>query len=306
MYPILSSYETMALKPFVLDKILKGIATDNLRGELSNSDMKGIAPIRVLQRKDSDTPAFAHPVIVTNNEINSIYGDDRQVIVDVRTMVSATYEGVKIRDAREYQFRLVRAALEQTWQHDNARMDLQMVSDIPMAVYCRLISEALTQRLGLDPQTQAKLAALAGIFYCQLFEGLPSPEAMSRNLAVTARVTRIPVATILEWFPMMAEEQPVFSSLHHWCGFASEQIGNPRLNKLNPAFLFASLGSWPSQSGNEVMQCALEFPPTWVAMCYMAVDERSLRNSRIGRLVQNFNKGDETRLLQRGVNQLIA
>lgn len=306
MYPILSSYETMALKPFALNQILKGIATDNLRGELSTSDMKGISPVRVLNRKESATPAFAHPLIVTNNEISIISKGDRQVIVDARTMVSATYEGIKIRDPREYQFRLVRAALEQHWQHDNARMDLQVVSDIPMAIYCRYISEGLSQRLALDPETQAKLAALAGIFYCQLFEGLPSPEAMSRNLAITARVTRIPVSRILEWFPNMAEEQPTFTSLTHFCNYVVDQVANPRLGKLNPAFLFAAMGSWPSQAGNEVMQCALEFPPTWLAMCYMAIDERSLRNSRIGRLMQGYSKGDEARLFQRGVSQLIA
>lgn len=296
MYPFLSSYETLALRHFNLDAIHSGLREDSLRHELKPA-LGSFGYIKTVVNKHSNTPQFAHPVVINKDGEWECYVDMRGSVA--QTSASGEF---KVKDSREYNFRALRGALEHAWQMDEVRDQLRVASDVPIEIYTRNISETLTQRLGLDPEHQAQLAVLAGFFYLGLFESSTDEKLYQKNLAIVARVTRVPASRILEWFP----EPMDFENLEQFCYKAQEYIQTPRLKALNPPFMFAIFGNgWFTQNGNEVLCAALEFPPLWIACCYYAVDERAMRNSRIGKLLQRVSKGGQDRLFQRAVSTLI-
>lgn len=295
MYPYNYSYETLALRSYSIDKIVKElrIASTN-HSAIVRAEGEGTQRVNVLVDKKSDVPAFGHPVIF-----------DNRIFIDARGLVAVTSASgdYRIKDKGEYHFRTFRAAVELAWADDEDFADqLIGASDLPLELYTRFVSEGITQRLGLDPETQARLAAVSGFFYLATVEGQVNDKIWQRNVAMVSRVTRIPAARIVEWFP----EPLFFESIASFTNYVSEHLDNPRLNKLDPALLYGILANgWFTQHGSEVMGAALEFPATWVACCYYAVGDRNLRNSRIGKLIQRTSKGDRDVMFQRSVLSLL-
>lgn len=288
MYPLEQSRESLALRVQVTHKIVQGLRVDQTR-DLDNGNDTVTWDLRtgghklnmpMLVDKRSDTPAFFHPIKVDHN-----------LISDARDLVSFGPDGnMRVRDHRELYFRTLRAALEQHWiQSDDNKEDFLIASDIPMDLYCKNFSESIARTLGLDPEVQAKLAAGAAYFYISLF-GIREFE--TKHHQRVARVTRIPIERLMEWYPGIHG----FDSLHNLCQYLVEVIDNPRLQKLSPAQLFNMMGNgWVGAAPVEVSTAALEYPPLWIAMIIVAADDRALRNSRVGKLVNRLPRDKDPR-----------
>lgn len=291
MYPYINPYETLTLRQFNIDKIVSGLRVANAEGQTTHADVKGFSHVTTLFDKHSDVPTFGHPIIV-----------DGQVFVDVRGIVGVSPDRqVRVKDKAEYQFRVLRAALELEWNKDeDFRDQLVSISDLPLEIYTKWFSEGITRRLGLGPETQAKLTAVAGFYYLQCVEGEVNERVWQRNVAIVARVTRIPAARLVEMFP----EPLSFHSMTELTMYISEHLDDPRLGKMNNTLLYGILANgWYTQHGNEVMGVALEMPITWIACVYHAVGDRALRNSTIGRLLQR-TKTDQSQF-QRAILSLL-
>jgi hypothetical protein len=294
MYPYNNPYEALALRSYSLDKIIQELRLADANGEVHRADRDNMRFVRTLIDKKSNVPTFGHPIII---------GD--VVYIDARSLVAATSSTgeYRIKDQGEYNFRVLRAALEFNWSYDEDFKDaLVSASDLPLELYCKWFSEGITHRLGLDPETQAKLAVLAGFFYLGCVEAEQNEKVWHRNVAMVARVTRVPAQRILEWFPTQLQ----FNSIEELTMYISNHLDNPRLGKMNPALLFGILSSgWYTQHGSEVMGVALEMPVTWIACIFHAVGDRNLRKSRIGQLLQRVDKGDRSELFQRSILSLL-
>ena len=294
MYPYNNSYEALALRSYALDKIIKELRLASANGEVQNADVPNMGMVRTLVDKKSNVPTFGHPIIIED-----------MVYIDVRSLVSVvSADGdYRIKDRGEYNFRVLRAALELYWSNDEDFKDsLVSASDLPLELYTKWFSEGITQRLGLDPETQAKLAVIAGFFYLNTVEGTINEVMWQRNIAMVSRVTRVPAQRVIEWFP----NQLSFSSIEELTMYIREELNNPRLVKFDPALLFGILTTgWFTQHGSEVMGAALEIPAVWIACVYHAVGDRNLRKSRVGQLLQRIDKGDRTQLFQRSILSLL-
>lgn len=294
MYPYNNPYEALALRSYSLDKIIKELRLADANGEVQRAELDNMRFVRTLVDKKSSVPIFGHPIII---------GD--MVYVDVRSLVSATSADgeFRIKDKGEYNFRVLRAALELQWSMDEDFKDeLISASDLPLELYTKWFSEGITHRLGLDPETQAKLAVIAGFFFLGCVEGEHNEKIWHRNIAMVARVTRVPAQRILEWFPTQLK----FNSIEALTHYIADELDNPRLVKMDPALLFGILTSgWYTQHGSEVMGVALEMPVTWTACIFHAIGDRSLRKSRIGVLLQRVDKGDRSELFQRSILSLL-
>ena len=293
MYPYSNPYEALALRSYSIDKIVKELRLANVNGQVHSADIENFGFVRTLIDKKSDVPVFGHSVIF-----------DETVYVDVRNLigsVSANGE-YRIKDRNEYNFRVLRAALEVSWSNDvDFRDNLISVSDLPLELYTKWFSEGITQRLGLDPETQAKLAVVAGIYYLGCVESEMNDKQWQRAVAMVARVTRIPAQRIVEWFP----EPLSFHSVEELTMYLSQHLDNPRLGKMDSGLLYSILANgWFTHHGSEVMGTALEMPVTWIACVYHAVGDRALRNSRIGKLLQRVAKGDSGQQFQRTILSL--
>jgi len=293
MYPYSNPYEALALRSYSIDKIVKELRIAKVNGQVHNADYKGFNFVRTLIDKKSDVPVFAHSII-----------SEDEVYIDARSLIGTVSAGgeYRIKDKGEYNFRVLRAGLELHWNRDaDFRDNLISISDLPLELYTKWFSEGITQRLGLDPETQAKLAVLAGIFYLGCAEPEMNDRAWQRSVAMVSRVTRVPAQRVIEWFP----EPLSFHSVEELTMFMRSGLDNPRLGKMEPGLLFNILANgWFTHHGNEVMGTAIEMPVTWIACVYHAVGDRMLRNSRVGKLLQRVSKGDSASDFQRAILSL--
>lgn len=294
MYPYNNPYEALVLRSYSTDKIVKELRIAGAQGQLRNAESKGLGFIKTLIDKNSEVPVFGHTVIFEDT-----------AYIDVRGLISVTSSNgdYRIKDKAEYDFRVLRAALELSWNNDDDfRDNLLSISDLPLEIYTKWFSEGIAHRLGVDPETQAKLAIVAGMFYLGCIESEVNDKVWQRNVAIVSRATRVPAQRLLEWFP----EQLHFSSVDELAMYIAQHLDNPRLAKMNSGLIYSILANgWFTQHGSEVMGVALEMPCTWIACIYHAVDSRALRNSRIGKLLQRSAKGDSAQQFQRAILSLL-
>tara|TARA_B100001057_G_scaffold463613_1_gene517787 strand:+ start:28831 stop:29712 length:882 start_codon:yes stop_codon:yes gene_type:complete len=275
MYPYQNSYEAIALRSYAVDKIISGLRLAKADRQLAGAETEGFGHVLTVVDKHSDLPFFAHPIV-----------DGGDVYVDVRPLISVVSQhgDYRVKERAEYNFRVLRAAMELRWaESEDYRDQLTSISDLPLELYCKWFSENITRRLGLDAETQAILAGVAGFFYLSCVEKEMNDRVWQRNVAIVARVTRIPAGRLTQMFP-----DPIsFQSLDELAMYMANEMDNPRLGKMNVGLLFSILTpGWFTHHGPEVMGVALEMPVTWMACVYHAVGDRALRNSNIGRLLQ--------------------
>ncbi len=280
------TYETTACSSYVL----RDIRTSPIRAKI-NGEMKKVTTSKGLPLKDvflvspysKAIPPFHHPVLVEPESGKPF------IVVDQRPNAVVSRDGTtKVSQTSGYDFLNLRAALEWLWMNGYYD-DLSLLGAIPHRAYARLVSENLTRRLGLTADVQQKLAALSGYYYQCLFK--PSAvvnEDTQLSMAVRNRnYQAIPVEVTLP----LIQQLPILTDLDSFCEAVIQTIPNPRLTKLNPAFMISiSAGVWFGNAAKEVVAAALEYPPAFLAMVFTALNDRTMHGAQFSKLIDQIAK----------------
>ena len=275
----ISPYETLACRSYNLEPIKKGINLANVEDGLTFATLgkETVKGVLILRPSDKETPLFAHPVLWNNG-----HGDF--VVVDARGLVRENAQGeYQVTQKTDYTFQVGRAGLI-LHAKEMGMDDIQNLGDIAATTFCRYIAENITRRLGLSPEEQAIITMVSCIYYYCLFKD--TSELTSRDfdkmVQKTSRVTRLGANWIYDRMP-----EPVFmANLDEFTRVLKEKLDSPRTKDLSPAVLISFLGGgWFGANGRENMAVALEHPPTFVTMVYIALTDRSYRNAGVSKAV---------------------
>jgi len=276
-----SPYETLACRAYNLNPIIKSLNTSLIEGNLTCAKLgdKTFHEVYLLTPLDKETPLFAHPITMERNgiEINVI---DARGLIRVGKDDSSDFRVVQKAD---YNFQVARTILMEVAKN-NSPDDIKNIGDIAVVSFARYIADNIVRRLGLSPEDQAVITAITAFYYLCLFreEGPVDEREFNKMVEKVSRVTHLSATWIFERFP----DPFVLTNISEYSQALADLVDSSRTNEINSAVLISFLGGgWFGANGRENMAVALEHPPTFLAMVYIALTDKSYRNAGVSRTV---------------------
>lgn len=230
-----------------------------------------------LSSLESDVPALSFPYV--NQDNNWIALDLRQsVMVDKNTMTA------RVKNEGEYQFAVQRFVLSGMWM--TGRHESLYNLRLPHVCFADWLANSLTRKFGLDMQDQIKLFVLCSIYYATLFTDHFTSEDLDKIKVVMK--SEIAVSSLIDQVYLDAG---VLNSLDDFCKACHSVTNNVRLKSLDFNVLVSVLANtWYGVNAQESILMSLEHPPTWIAIVYTSLMQRSYKNSAVSKYVDNRNK----------------
>ena len=305
-----TAYDTLACHGFILDKIRHPLEDAYVRGALAPIE-HSIGKLLV-GSGDSLTdhiPTFDHPFAINDETWTPAHGgphEKRQIAVgDLRRY--GRYDPhqqqfvVKVRN--DYGFQLTRTVLNQIWL-DDAPSTLGNCSALPMKLYGIWIADAISRRYMLDPKEKLQLQVLSSIFYAGLFYDIHDHWDKNRIAAQVKRAIAVDSKFIYDMLEYVKE--PI-ASLLDFVSIVKEAVDTVRLKDFNHGVLYAALKpTWYGVNNDAMVAVALEHPPTWLAMLYVSITDRSYGKSQVTDMILNWDKRDKGRELELALSRLMG
>lgn len=300
----ISPYSTLAASHHQLQSIKNELAKAFTLGELCyDTEQTGSNVVLVVGAKDStcNIPPFSHPIeFVTASGENFTAIDIRSITA----MRSSVNESFNVRNRSEYGLQVRRVVLQRAW-NAGAYEDLRNISPLAAQVFARWIPEAITIKFGLDPAVQLDVSIITAFYFFCLFEPDTALSERDRNRLVT-QVARA-VNTNFERVEEVIDEMPHLGTIKEFCAAIRDKNLSSRLERFQPGVIMTEVArSWFGTEARELVAVALEHPPTFLAILYSAVTDRSYYRSKLGDLVQrSFKKGDQLNDFTLNFNRVI-
>lgn len=296
-----TSYETTIGSSLVVKPIEKAVVEACIRDMLYNQHLNiintlDVRPIVVmgLYASESNIPLFAHPLYLPNVQgYQFLCLDIRPFVRKERLEVDDWSKIPPIRNTTEYQFARDRFILNLAWLTGATH---QLQSQFPLAgtVFAGWLSELISRQYALDPRDQVALFCLSYLHYQSLFQESPDLDEETRQAAVIhiIKTTPAPGALIRECVDGILSKGYALGTINGYCDAVRDYLQNVRLEKFSAGVLVTLTGqSWFGLNAKEILAVALEHPPTWMAIVYTALQERTFRNSNIAKLAERYIKG---------------
>lgn len=235
---------------------------------------------------ESKIPLFTHPLAIFNfNHKNYLCTDLRLFIRDTTT-VSEVENNIKNRT--EYNFAKSRAILNLLWLNDDV-LNIKNTLSFASGIFSAWLADVISKAYALDYKDRTTISIITSFYYQTLFENKKVfDEESKQKMAVhTINVTKSPGSYVLEVF----DQIQTMEDIEDYCRNISTIVENVRLKVFNLAVLLTIIkSSWYGTNAKEILSIALEHPPTWSAIVYTALNERSYKNSIIYRLAEQLGK----------------
>ena len=216
------------------------------------------------------------------------------MVIDLRPWASkvSNQEGaISIPKKSAAELVVKRACVSYLWENGNAE-DLFNISPLPITVYSRWITGAISKRLGLSPADQVVVQIFSAIFYISQFTDLKQWDAgQSTDVCVlVAGATGIPVETVLQY----AQDIDPIADLASFVTALKATNQTKNFTQLSPALVLTLVaGSWYGLADNrEVIGVAIEHPPTFVALIDAAINNATFKRTPLSDIVHGLNKKD--------------
>ena len=288
-------YDTTVCKDHLTSNIIKTIKTADAseglsysvipqsKDSLTNVELSG-RNIALVTARNKEVPPFAHPLMVD-------FVNGKRFVIDARSFTKTQSQSeVMISSDNEYKFEMIRTSLMDHMINGSVK-DLLSLGSFPLLVYSRWMSENISKRMGLNPAEQAKLVVISAFFYSSMFREVPtfSDVELSRLVQLISKVTYIPVNICQD----VADHILPMSNLKEFVSQVISLIDTPRLENFSVGLLLTILmNSWYGLNSKEKICVGLEHPPTWLALVYAALNDRSYRNSGLSKVVLANDKKD--------------
>lgn len=240
---------------------------------------------------------FAHPVIISHR-LNTT------IVVDVRQHGRLNNKG-ELQGGSHLLFAKVRSILMDAAWVDGEQRSLMNTGDFHMQMFGKVMGENIKRRMNLEPTVGLTIEILASYFYgCQFYSEKEFKDDIYHRLVKRiSRTAKVPVQGIYTIVDGLGH----VSNIHQFTDALKERTGSIRLDKMNPGLLFSMLGGmWFGPNHSEVIGTAIEHPPTFCAIIYVSLVDRSFRNTSISQLILNHMRGNDLpTLFKKNIEKII-
>lgn len=293
---------TKHIEAAIKEAFIRDVVFNRNLGLITSLEYKPVF-ITGTQTSESNIPFFAHPLAIENFKgHNFICMDIRPCIRQVSDVETAGAD-FAVRNQTDYNFAISRLVLNMAWlAGDISQLKLNL--SFAGAVYAAWLSESISKRFALDPKDQMVLAIISHFYYQSLFfQGEHIEEEMLQRFAVhTIKATKAPSQLVFDIFDKIKD----MDTIEDYCQNIKDILANIRLDGLNPGLLITMIGNtWFGNNSKENLAVALEHPPTWIAIVYMAIAERTFKNSMIAKIAERYGKGNLAKEFNDGMKILL-
>lgn len=238
--------------------------------------------IKFITEEQTEVPLFIHP----------IYDREKQIVyVDTRGYTSIDRGGeLKIRSEYDYQLSIMRAKLELAWQLED-RTDIYSALELPNQIATRWISETISHRYGLTPVQQVKVITVTAMFIIgQYFNSIEDELSINRYLQMISRQYLLDATTVVQVAETLENAFP--RDISEFIEALQRLEISPRLKEFNRLVFFNMLsGSWFMNANHlQIVSLAVEYPPAFASLVYMATQFSVYKRSGIGQRVDKANR----------------
>lgn len=295
---IITPYDTRACIGYVpsLSKISDGLKKAHLmNGDsfkvVSANPVGELMAVTVLPTVEATIKPFGHSIT-----IKGLFGEGSFIYADARSMYSVDPRTLEVKPKVVMNNALVwtelRLKLQALWETPNYIM-VQQCMDYPIMLYGKIMSEALARKYGLKPEVIARCDMLFSYAYwCfshteEDFKKADTTQ-LANLLAMSIRSTGSNVTDVIKDLEYFHTIEDVVVALKN-----EDVVGTQTMTSISTATLFEIAGSfWHITAGapaQEIIACALEHPPTWMACIFTSVTNPSIRNN-IDSVAQRYKR----------------
>jgi len=293
------SYQTTVGSAFVTKSIETAVKSAFIRDGLHHTNLGvrrsgNVSPVFVIGSwsSEADIPLFTHPIVVLNHDKEKFLCTDLRFYVKKGTPASEIESG--IRNLTEYNFAKSRAILNLLWVSERVgeiRNGLRFAG----AMYATWLSDAIGKTYALDHGDKQTVAIIAHFFYQALFSEETTFDEEAKQI-MAAHTIKATFSTADQVFKVL-DKLPPLKDITDFCKAVAELVENVRVKDFNLAALLTMVSnSWYGTNSREIISVALEHPPTWLAIVYTGLTERTYKTSAIARIGEMLGKrgvGDE-------------
>ena len=289
------SYQTVIGSAFVTKQIETTIKKLIIAGETTSLNVETTGKFKPIfitggYQDENEIPLFTHPITILN------FKDSNYLCADLRPFLKKQEPGAyeveaRIRNRTEYNFAKSRAILNLIWLNRDVNT-IKLNLSFAGIVFSSWLSEVISKVYALDFKDQTLLAIITSFYYQTLFtdETVFDEDAKRRMAVHTINATKAPAQLVFEVFDKIER----MDTIEDYCSSVSSILGNVRLENFNHGALVTfCASSWFGFGGDTAkhfIAIALEHPPTWLAMVYTAIVERTYKNSMIYRVAEKVGK----------------
>lgn len=288
------SYQTVIGSAFVTKHIVTAIKKLLIAGVTESLDVETTGKFKPIfitgsYSDEDEIPVFTHPITIIN------FKDDNYLCTDLRPFLRKPKEGKydvesRIQNRTEYNFAKSRAILNLIWLNRDVST-LKINLSFAGVVFSSWLSDVISKVYALDFKDQTLLAIITSFYYQSMFSNETEfDEEAKRRMAVhTINATKAPAELVFQVF----DQIEAMGTIEDYCANVVRILGNVRLENFNHGSLVTiCANSWFSSAGNakHFIAVALEHPPTWLAILYTSINERTFKNSMIYRIAEKAGK----------------
>lgn len=280
-----SPYSTTIGSRFNLPKVELALQQADIKKQLKVIDPD--KPWLVAVVDDPDIPMFVHPVILDDKNRG------RKVVVDLRQYkryINVLDDEIKIGAFGGAAINVNRAILQYYWS-DETSQEILGLNGAPLAIYSKWLSEQIIRGLSVEEVHHQRVHVACAYFYLALFEAdndLTHDEALKLSTKVN-KATGIAQSLVLEYIP---KEIP--TDVEGLVAMLSSGEYGLRLEQLNVGsfYTMTTKGFFGVVRPDEVLAVGIEYPPTFIAVAYAVVNDRSYNNSPLQKAAKQAERID--------------
>lgn len=287
------SYQTTIGSVMVTKTIVEALRKAMIRDYLDRVSLNvrkegDVTPVFVIGSSSSEAeiPPFAHPIMVTDSHHQKTLCTDLRFYVTRDAQASEIEKS--IRNGTEFNFAKSRAILNLLWV-TNRVGEIRIGLSFAGVVFAALIAQAVTRTYSLDYRDQTAVAIASHFYYQTLFseETEFSEEAREAMATHTIKATKAPAELVFQVYDKIKE----ISNVEDFCNTLQTITENVRLKDFNTLGLLTMMRNvWMATNSKEIISVAVEHPPTWIAMVYSALTERTFKNSTLAKVAETYGK----------------
>lgn len=221
-----------------------------------------------------DPKPFIHPI-----QFN--IGDDTYLVVDMRSSTRwDRAQGISIpSNPPLYRRDVILTIMQFVWMNDGPNA-IQRLGNFQVTIFAQWMSNTIIRRFGLDAAQQLKVQCIAAYYYLCLFSDEKRFDPM-RAAPIVSRAINANTAYVIE----LVDTLPYIANIVEFLEVIQESLATERLSGLTLDYFIASLnGSWFGPNHNILVSTAVEYPPIFVSLLYLALTDRGTRLAGISQV----------------------
>lgn len=231
--------------------------------------------------------AFTHPIIIKDRRKTTIYSDGRPFARNRRNE-NGIFETIITNTNEMNLLALTMHGISQ-WVTNN-QTGMMANSFFPGRLFTNFLSNIIVTRLGLGVSDNMIIRSILALYYYDLF--LQDSDVPSRTMGML-RFS----GDANRGLDNLPQEVSVMRSLDDLATELSRHVPSNRISDIDAGSILTILqGAWYTYEANEKIAIAMEYPPYWNAIAYMALTTKAYRRSKLSIMansLSNKNKGDE-------------